>query len=307
MPIALICHHKDPQPWIKAITEHLPSEHLYINPTSHCPDVRFAICWKPPIGTWALLPNVSAIQSLGAGVDHLFAAGQVPADCQISRVVDPNLASDMFEYVLSHILMDMQNHQQYQRQQLDRSWQPHPYRRIRSIQVMVLGLGKIGAHVAQSLAEIGFEIKGWSTTKKHLQGVSSLVGNKALQESLRDVDVLINLLPLTPMTLHLINRESLRSLQDALFINVGRARHLPENEVLYLLKTGRIRKAVLDVFEEEPLPNDHPYWMHSAITVTPHVASITDVNTAIDQVVSNFKLFQKGQSMMNLVSHQRQY
>ncbi len=307
MSLAIICQQKDPRVWEKAVQKALPNVKIVVNPTTPQPDVTFAVCWKPPMGSWELLPNLRVIQSLGAGVDHLFHSGPIPSHCSVTRVVDPLLAQDMFEYLLSHIMAHLQHHRSYTLHQREERWNPKPYRRISEVSISILGLGQIGSVVATKLADLGFVVRGWSRTKKVLRNTLTRVGADGLTWCLSNADVVINLLPLTRATHHLLNRESLKSCDNIHLINAGRAQHLVAADLLEGLNTGKVGSAVLDVFEEEPLPPGHPYWHHPAILVTPHVASLTNVDTAVAQIIQNYRHFKLGQPVHNLISRQLGY
>ena len=155
---------------------------------------------------------------------------------------------------------------------------------------------------------MGFEVRGWSTSKKEIQNVKSFAGNEALDTFLKKSDILINLLPLTKETEGILNIKTLQKLpKGAFLINVGRGEHLIEEDLIQLLDNSHLSGALLDVFREEPLPKNHAYWKHPKIIITPHVASLTNVESAAKQIIENYKRFTNNQKLKHIVSIKKGY
>lgn len=309
MSIVICFNNKDPKPWQEALQAKLPNTTIEIYPNVTDPKaITFALCWKPESNILAQFPNVKVVQSVGASVEHIIQSQDLASDCVVTRIVDDRLSEDMFEFVLIGILSHIKRFADYQKAQKEKQWQQKSYKTIQNTSIGILGLGKIGTHVATKLAQVGFTVKAWSRSEKTLENVSCFHGNEGLADVLKNTDVLINILPLTSATENILNLKHLSQLnKNGYLINVGRGEHLVENDLLTLLNNQHLSGALLDVFRTEPLPEDHPFWKHENITVTPHIAAITNIETASDIVVSNYKNLLNGKEFINVVSIQKGY
>ncbi len=272
-------------------------------------EIAYALAWKPPAGELAKLPNLKAILSMGAGADHLFVDPTLP-EVPITRVVDPYLTSGMTEYVLLHVLRYHRNQPALQTQQHQHVWDD----RVRELRqaderpVGVMGLGELGRDAVAKLVALGFQVAGWSRTAKEIPGVDCFHGADGLAAFLARSEILVCLLPLTAETTDILNRDTLAQLpQGAYLINAARGAHVVEADLLDALASGQLAHATLDVFREEPLPADHPFWDHSQITVTPHNASITDPRSVVRQVAENIRRFDAGEPPLHLVDRAAGY
>jgi len=262
--------------------------------------IEVAVCWSHPPGSLLDLPRLRAILSYGAGVDHLLGDPRLPEGVPIARFVDPGLARDMAEYVLTAVLAHRRGIPRYLEQQRTRTWDPHPYRPAGT--ALVLGLGRMGLAAARLLAAVGLEVRGWSRTPHEHEGLTCFTSEDGLAQGLAGADHVICLLPLTPATEGMLGRSLLaRMAPGSQLVNAGRGRHLDEQALLEALDAGRPAAAWLDVFADEPLPGDHPFWTHPAITITPHVASLTDPAAVAAQVVECLHRVRSGELPGNLV------
>ena len=309
MSIVIICNERYAKNWAKAFREKLPGTEIHIYPDVPAPeDIEFAALWKAPAGVLSQFPNLKVVQSLGAGVEHIFDFQKLDPGIPVARIVDPQLSEDMWEYVLMLSLGHLKNTSLYFYQQLGKEWEQHRYKTINETTVSFLGLGKIGSHVASKFAEIGFRTQGWSGSEKNIPNVKSFFGNNGLDDILAATDILVNILPLTPDTAGIINKTNLLKLKKgAYLINVGRGGHLVDGDLLELINEGHLSGAALDVFQEEPLPEKHPFWEHPNIVVMPHVAGLTNPKTAVSQMVENYERMKRGEELLNVVSHGRGY
>lgn len=309
MSILIIFENKDPQPWKKILEEKLPQTTINIYP--HVQDkstVDFAICWKPENNTFTQFPNLKVAQSVGAAIDHITTSQPIDEHITITRIVDKQLSSDMWEFLLSAVLSQIKNISTYAEQQTFNTWKPHEYQSIHHTTISILGLGKIGGFVAEKFAKMGFKVNGWSNSKKEITNVKSYAGKGEFDMFLPQSDFLINLLPLTNETEGIINKNMLEKLPKGSFlINVGRGEHLVEKDLIELLDSSHLSGALLDVFREEPLPESHPFWQHSKVQITPHIASTTNVKSAVNQVVENYERFAKNEKLLNIVSPKKGY
>jgi glyoxylate/hydroxypyruvate reductase A len=255
----------------------------------------------------AALPNLALIQSLWAGVERLVSE-LGPSAPVIVRMIDPEMARTMSEAVLAwthYIQRDMPT---YAHQQGERVWHPLPYRKPSDTTVGLLGLGALGAASAQKLTKAGFRVVGWSRSSKKLPDVETFSGEEGLAAVLSMSDVVVCLLPLTSETRGLLNTRRLAQLKPgAALINFARGPIVVEPDLLAALNSGRLSHAVLDVFDEEPLPAASPFWTHPKVTVLPHISAPTDRQTAADVVADNIGRFRRGERITDVVDANRGY
>ena len=242
--------------------------------------VEVAILADPHPGALDRLPNLKWAQSLWAGVDRLAADPTLP-EVPVARLVDPTLARAMAETVSAVVLGLHRDLDVYAAQQRNGLWLQHPTRLARDRRVAVLGLGEMGRATAELLARVGFDVRGWSRSGGSLGGVRVHAGETGFEAALQGAEILVNLLPLTAETRGILHAAAFSRLAPgACLLNFGRGAHLVEPDLLSALASGRLRRAVLDVFDGEPLPAAHPFWRHPGVTVLPHVGARTDRTTA---------------------------
>ncbi|WP_423999806.1 2-hydroxyacid dehydrogenase [Maribacter sp. IgM3_T14_3] len=271
-------------------------------------EITMAVIWKHPKGTLANYPNLKCIASAGAGVDYIFEDETRPKSIPITRIVDPFLASDMSEHVLAVVLAHLKNLNAYKLDQIANNWAPKDYLRIKDVTVGILGLGELGALTATDLTKFGFRVQGWSRSKKNIEGVTTFSGADEQQEFLKTTDVLVCLLPLTPSTEGILNKELMSQLpKNAFVINVARGGHLVDADLIELLDVEHLSGACLDVYHKEPLPKNHPFWNHKKVHMTPHYASVSDTNSVIPQLIENYYKIGSGEKLQNLVDADKGY
>lgn len=287
MSIAILFTNKEAESWRQYIQDKHPGTRVEIYPDISDPaSVEYVICWKPEAGAIAEYPNLKVIQSAGAGVDHI---DHVPHGVTLCRIVDHKLSHDMYEFVLMVMLADMKNMNIYRDEQRQRVWQPRPYRSIDGTRVGILGIGQIGSYVGQHLAQLGFSVSGWSRSAKMLDGITCYHGERGMHEMMGQVDYLINLLPLTDETRDILNKKNLSSLpRGAYLINVGRGPSHVDADLIELLDSGHLSGVFLDVFRQEPLPEDHPFWHQAGLHMAPHVASVSDIDAVMETIMHNY-------------------
>lgn len=309
MSILIIFENKDPKPWVKKLKEILPETQIEIYPKVKDKNaVDFVICWKPKNNVLAQFPNLKVIQSVGASIDHITNSQNIDKNSIVTRIVDEQLSSDMWEFLLTVVLSKIKNIPLYIEQQKTKIWKQQEYRSINNTTISVLGLGKIGGLVAEKFAKTGFDVRGWSTTKKEILNVQSFAGEEEFETFLEKSDFLINLLPLTNETRGILNERTLQKLpKGAFLINVGRGEHLIEEDLMKLLDNSYLSGALIDVFREEPLPQNHQFWQHSKIQITPHIASLTNIESAINQIIENYQRFKNNIELINIVSLNKGY
>lgn len=271
-------------------------------------EVSMAFIWKHPTGSLAEYPNLKCIASAGAGVDYIFEDETAPSHIPITRIVDPYLAGDMSEHVLAAILAHMKNLNTYKLNQVAGLWKPMEYKRIKDLTIGIMGLGELGTLTASDLVSFGFQVQGWSRSKKDIKKVTTFSGEKGLKPFLNSTDILVCLLPLTPETSGILNSSLFEQLpKNAYLINVARGGHLVDNDLLNSLDNGHLSGACLDVYHQEPLPTTHPFWKHSKVHMTPHYASVSDTASVIPQIIENYCRLEKGEPLMHRVDREKGY
>ena len=270
--------------------------------------IKQIICWGVPPAFFADFPALETVFALGAGVDKLVARPDLPASVRICRLLDAGMAAQMLDYVLYGVLNAQYHFADYARQQGLARWQPRISRAPAELRCTVLGAGAIGGAVARGLAARGHTVTVWSRQPKALPDIASVAGWDVLPAVFAHTDILIALLPSTTETRGLLNAERLAWLPaGASLINAGRGDVIDDAALLAALDSGQLSHAQLDVFQVEPLPPSHPFWQHSRITLTPHVAAQTLLPEAVSQIVANLRALAAGQTPSGLVDRQRQY
>jgi glyoxylate/hydroxypyruvate reductase A len=270
-------------------------------------DVRYLAAWMPPDDIATAFPNVELIFSVGAGADQ-FDLSKLPPHIPLIRMMEPGIAESMVEYVTMAVLAlhrDLVSFIAQQRQQIWREIRITPAARRR---VGVMGLGMLGQAVLDRLKAFDFPLSGWSRSPRDLGGVDCYAGEAALPAFLAQTDILICLLPLTEDTRGILNMALFERLpQGARLVNVGRGGHLVESDLLAALERGVLAAAVLDVAAQEPLPADHPFWGHPQILLTPHIASMTSPDAAVDYVLDTIARHRRGETLPGRVDRGRGY
>jgi len=269
--------------------------------------VLYALAWKPPQGFFARYRNLKLLVNLGAGVDQLVGRDDLPA-IPITRVSDPDMGRMMASYVLFAVLRYARDIPALERAQRECRWHYLHPRLPGSIRVGVLGLGELGAYAAQELARQGFDVRGWSRSPKHLQGVCCVSGLAHLDAFIAESDILVTMLPLTPQTRHLLDARRLALLPEgACFINASRGAVVDQQALTEALSTRRIAEATLDVFDYEPLPPQDPLWRLDNVLITPHLASVAIAESAARQIADNIGRVDRGEAVLHQVDPVRGY
>ncbi|RXH38881.1 2-hydroxyacid dehydrogenase [Bradyrhizobium zhanjiangense] len=270
-------------------------------------DIRYLVAWVPPEDIATRFPNLELVFSVGAGVDQ-FDATKLPAHIPLVRMLEPGIAETMVEYVTMAVLglhRDLLHFINQQKEQVWREIRITPAKRRR---VGVMGLGQLGQAVLDRLKVFGFPLLGWNRSPREIEGVTCYAGAGSLPDFLSQTDILVCLLPLTDETRSILNADLFARLpRGASLVNVGRGAHLVEADFLAALDSGALSGAVLDVAEPEPLPAGHPFWSHPRILLTPHNASMTTPDTAVDFVLDVIARHRRGEDLPGLVDRSRGY
>jgi glyoxylate/hydroxypyruvate reductase A len=275
-------------------------------------EIHYAAVWKPAQGELAAFPKLRVIFNLGAGVDALMADSSLP-NVPLVRVAVGDLTHRMTEYVVLHVLMHHRQEPYLRESQREKRWAPKFQWPASAISVGIMGLGTLGANAADALRRLGFRVSGWSRSPKQIDGVECFHGTAHLDAFLQRTDILVCLLPLTPYTRHILNRRLFAKLnRDSpigapVLINAGRGGLQNEADILACLDDGTLGAVSLDVFANEPLPADSPFWIHPKVVLTPHNAADTDPDAISRYVADQIERFEAGGRLENVVDPARGY
>jgi glyoxylate/hydroxypyruvate reductase len=275
--------------------------------------IGYAVTWYHQPGSLADLSNLAAIFSLGAGVDHVFADPNLP-DVPIARVVDLDLTQRMTEWIVLQVLLHHRHQRRYESRQRDKIWiEDRDQPAAKDVRVGIMGLGELGADAASKLANLGFQVAGWSTRRRELPRILSFAGDTERDEFLARTDILIVLLPHTPVTQGIINLELIKrlardgALGGPFLINAGRGALQNEVDILAALDAGILQGASLDVFQTEPLPASSRLWSHPAVYVSPHIAAISDHDAISRLIARQITRLEEGGRLEHVVSREQRY
>lgn len=306
-----------PEKWRNALIPELPEVnfdtdfHVWpdgMTALSDPADVDIAVVWRPHPGALKNFPNLKAVINLGAGVDAILADKTYPRDVPLARMVDPSLTRHMSEFVVHRVLHFHRKFHLYERMHKNRDWRELEQDDTLQKRVGILGLGTLGADAVRCLKPFEFRLAGWSRSEKHLDGVESFYGEDGLEAFLNRTDILVCLLPLTPVTERLLNAATLAHLpKGAYVINAGRGGLVNEPDLLEALDNGHLAGAALDVFCAEPLPENSPMWDHPKVLVTPHIASLSSAQSAAREIAANIRRIRRGEPPKDLVDMERGY
>ena len=299
--------------WLEKLHQALPQARVREWKTGDDAHADYALVWHPPVEMLSGRTALKAVFALGAGVDSILSQLQkhpemLPPDVPLYRLEDTGMALQMQEYAVSQVLHWFRRFDDYQAQQQRGIWHPLDDFTREEFTVGILGAGVLGGKVAQSLVAWDFPVRCWSRSRKSYPKVESFAGQGELDPFLAGTRVLINLLPNTPETVGIIDRQLLDKLADnAYVINLARGVHLVENDLLGALESGKIKAAMLDVFNREPLPDSSPLWAHPRVIITPHVAAVTRPLEAIDYISRTIASLDRGEIPAGQVDLKRGY
>uniref|UniRef100_UPI003340D2A2 2-hydroxyacid dehydrogenase n=1 Tax=Castellaniella defragrans TaxID=75697 RepID=UPI003340D2A2 len=300
---------KYPEEWVSAFQAALPR----VRVRGFCDGTRaggaeVAVVWNPPADLFEREPGLRIIFNLGAGVDALLRMPGRPDDVPIVRLEDGGMAVQMAEYVvhfLSRVTRDFDRYAQFQAQ---RRWQPLEDIVRENWPVGVMGAGVMGMRVARAVAGLEYPVAVWSRSGRAAEGIEAYGGADGLPAFLARTRVLVNVLPLTAQTEGILCRRTFERMRpDGYLINIARGRHLLEQDLLYALDGGLLRGAALDVFVEEPLPANHPFWADPRVRVTPHIAGASLMGQTVRQIAAKIQAFGRGEPISGIVDPERQY
>ncbi|WP_157217940.1 2-hydroxyacid dehydrogenase [Flavisphingomonas formosensis] len=284
--------------WATYFAEHAPDLDFRVWPDAgDLTDVEYLIAWQAPPELLASLPRLKVLFSSGAGVDHVDFS-KIPDHIPIVRMVEPGIINGMVEYVSLAVLALHRDFFDYIETRPKRIWNPLEVPPASARTIGVMGMGVLGQAVLARLATYGFDLRGWNRSPRRMEQVDSYAGADQLQPFLAGCDMLVCLLPLTETTRGILDRRLFAALpKGAALINVGRGGHLVDEDLIEALDACHLSRAILDVAEPEPLHHEHPFWTHPRIFLTPHVASMTQPETAAPILLENIRRHQRGEAL----------
>lgn len=270
--------------------------------------VTFAVCWDHPDQLFQHYPNLRAVSSLGAGVDHLLNDDSLSREIPVCRLITPSLQDQMKDYLIHAVMHYRLHYEKYRTNKEQAIWKQERTLPKKHCPIGIMGLGEMGASVSEFFAENHYEVYGWSRNLHELNEVETYAGPEGLKAFLQKTKVLINLLPLTSQTEGILDLDLFKLLKKpAYLINVGRGSHLVEEDLIYALDTGLLEGATLDVFETEPLPQSHSFWNRASIQITPHIAAITPSKEAAAVLIENYKRAMSGMELLYQADRDKGY
>jgi glyoxylate/hydroxypyruvate reductase A len=297
------------EPWVRDIASVMPHlETVAWQEGVAIPPCDYAVLWAPAPALLEQLRQVKAVFLMGAGVDALLRFGDALPDVPIVRLGDAGMGVQMAEYVSHAVLRYFRRFDEYERLARRGEWKPLPQYCKDDFTVGVMGMGKLGMPVIEALRHFGFPVRGWSRSPKDVPGVESFAGMAQLDGFLAGTRALVCMLPLTPETSNLLDRRNLGKLpQGAFLVNVARGAIVAEPDLLALIQSGHLCGATLDVFRNEPLPPQHPFWLEPRITITPHISALTIRHDAVVQIAAKIDALEQGQPVDDVVDRNRGY
>jgi glyoxylate/hydroxypyruvate reductase A len=306
MSLAIISPGKNPKAWVKVIQQLSPDLKIQIYPHISDPEeVEIAFLWQHPAGVLSNFPNLKLISSMGAGVDHILQDQSISPDIPIVRIVDDKLTWSMTNYVVMAVL---NYHRQITRYQIDQKRKVWDMSNPEfDVTIGVMGVGALGVDVLEKLRMMDFPIVGYGFSEKKNLDFPYFSKNQ-LEQFLKSINVLVCLLPLTKETENILSLDLFAKCNPGTYlINVARGKHLVEADLITALDKGYLSGAMLDVYREEPLPADHPFWEEDRITMTPHIASVTNPQAAAPQLIENIDRIRSNRALLNLVDRTKGY
>jgi glyoxylate/hydroxypyruvate reductase A len=288
-----------PEFWLPLLRAALPADRFYAFPDTNGGDIDVALVATHPKGAFAGLTRLKLIQSLWMGVENIVGDPELPSGVPVARLIDPGMVAAMCETVIAHVI-DWHRHLYcYRKFQADGVWKRRRQYLASDRTIGLLGLGELGRAAAAKLRAFGFNLAGWSRRPKQLQGAYC---STDLHDVVRRSNALVCLLPLTEKTRGVINSQVLSLMpKGGCVINVARGGHVVIPDLLAALDSGHLAHAYLDVFETEPLPAGSPLWPHPGVTVTPHIAALSEPRTSVGKIAENLERLRRGEAPLNTV------
>lgn len=293
--------------WLRLLRTSLPDADVRLWQAGDNAPADYALVWQPPAELLQAPRGLKAIFNLGAGVDAILKLA-LPPEIPLIRIDDGAMAIQMAEYVTYGVLHYFRQFDRFAQQARDQRWHPLPLRDKSQFRIGILGLGVLGYRIAEALRHFEFPVQAWTRTAKQIPDVTTFHGDTGLKQLLASSNVVVCCLPLTGQTRGVLNRTTLEQLPPRSYvINVARGAHIIEDDLLALIRNGHLAGAMLDVFDQEPLPPEHPFWQEPGITITPHISAITVQTESVRQITRKIAALERGENVAGLVDRNRGY
>ena len=310
MNLIFISSSNDKEKWKELLIKEFPGLNFFSwpNKINNFDEIEYALVWKPPIGLLQKFTNLKAILSLGAGVDGVINDIKIPKHIPIIRLVDRGLTEGMTEYIVFWTLFHHRHMGDYAEIIKKRNWNNFPQNDARLTRIGILGAGELGYNAAKALKFLNFDVSLWGRSQKEKIDFTYFYGDSGLRNLISQTDILICLLPLTEKTKGILNKDTFSQMKKgAVIINCGRGAHLIDSDLIDALNFGQLSAATLDVFNKEPLEENHPFWEHKKIFLTPHIASLTNPESAINEIASSIRLIESGKIPKHIIDLKKGY
>ncbi|MCF6344003.1 MAG: glyoxylate/hydroxypyruvate reductase A [Devosiaceae bacterium] len=313
MALLLHLNNVDEEQWAKSLGKKLGNYPIVGQGDNYNPsDIKYIFVWKPDEGAFDGLDNLKAILCLGAGVDALLEHRSLPKDVPITRFIDDELAQCMSDYVVANVTMHHRLFCRYQSDKQNKTWSQFFPPPANERNVGIMGLGELGKDAITKLKPLGFNLLGFSRSKKQIAGVKTFAGKQEFDDFLRQSEILVNLLPLTNETKHILNYDNFKKLKRSkhfvpVIINAARGGHQIESDIIKALKDKTLGATSLDVFEIEPLPKSSELWQLENCFITPHIAAISNPQTGVNYFSKIILDHEQGKPLRNVVDVSRGY
>ena len=304
MNIFFFATYSNHEEFLHTLRKKFKNDNIYtVNDKIDLKKIDVAMVWNIPESIFKKMKNLKAIFSIGAGVDHILKLSNLK-NIPIIRVKDPTMRFRMYNHVLSQILIFQLKLNIYNKAQEKKIWLNERYTPLNSeLTIGIMGLGYIGNYVAMKIKKLGYSVIGFKKQNKKLKTSLRVYYEKNISEFIKRSDVIVSILPSTNSTLNIINHNFLRKMKkNSLLVNIGRGSAVNEKHLIAHISKNPNFYASLDVFKSEPLLKNHQFWKNKNITITPHVAAITDHDTSIDYLYKRFLTFKKNKKIKSDVN-----
>jgi glyoxylate/hydroxypyruvate reductase A len=293
--------------WLRLLRASLPDAEVRLWQPGDDAAADYALVWQQPPELLQTPRGLKAVFNLGAGVDAILKQA-LPPEVPLIRIDDGAMAIQMAEYVTYGVLHYFRQFDRFAQQAVEQHWRRLPPRDKSQFKIGILGLGVLGSRIAKALTHFEFPVQGWTRSPRQLQDVQMFHGEAGLKQILASSNLVVCSLPLTGETRGLLNRNTLAQLPPHSYvINVARGAHIVQDDLLASIRSGHLAGAMLDVFDQEPLPPEHPFWHQPGIIVTPHISAKTVYAESVRQITQKIAALERGESVAGLVDRSRGY
>ena len=305
MAILIISNNKDLSPWIDAFKKKDSTLDIRIYPdVGNMSDIKMALVWSSNRVDFSQFTNLKCVASMGAGVNHITVNKTIKEDVVITKIVDDDLVYSMWEYLQNAVCNVRMNTYTYI---TNPKWQQINIKNKQDITIGIMGLGQLGSYTAKRFINQNYKVKGLSNSIKNIDGLDCYT-NENIEQFIANVDILINLMPYTKQTKDYFNKEFFCKCKKGLyFINTGRGKSVVDEDLDILINDGYLSGATLDVFRTEPLEEEHIFYKNDKIIVTPHIASITNPTSVVNQILKNYNNILKNLELINTIDRSKDY